>query len=127
MSRELDAAVAEEVMAQKVETNDRGEWMLLTPMTVPGWADHVSELPHYSTDIAAAWQVVEKIRGRGLGIFLVDPTHEMQNVETGEWGGPKGPACAFIDGAFTEDITCVAGVTVPEAICRAALKAVRGK
>lgn len=64
-------------------------------------------LPYYSSDIAAAWQVVEKMAEKGDLIFL--QTHR---------GDDEQYAATFV-----EPFTAYAP-TVPLAVCRAALKAV---
>jgi len=93
MTRKLDALVAERVMEITVQG--------------PGWRypseDH---LPHYSTDIAAAWEVVEKLRTKG------DPFAVMSPSEYGEY------SCYF-DSRHPAG----AGDTAPLAIVIAALKA----
>jgi hypothetical protein len=62
------------------------------------------EIPHYSTDIAAAWEVVEKIYSQTNHFTLnYDPSHPLVD--------------------FGEDALDI-GASVPEAICLAALKAV---
>lgn len=97
--RELDALIAEKVMGWKPPEfidgvslerrwkNDRGEF---------------DSLPRYSTDIAAAWEVVEKI---GLIIGKNGPVWDAQDL----WDLPVYFASAD---------------TAPHAICLAALKAV---
>lgn len=67
-----------------------------------------AEAPHYSTDIAAAWQVVERMKP--LGIWLVD----LQDYYK----------AAFLNS--DDDVVGgeVSAETAPLAICRAALKAV---
>ena len=38
-----------------------------------GWSGAIMEaVPEYSTDIAAVWEVVEKLRGKGLRLRLVE-------------------------------------------------------
>jgi hypothetical protein len=109
--RELDALVAEKVMGIKayrvnqdmeVFTNrrqflDKGDYWY-TPSK-----DATHALPYYSTDIAAAWLVVEKMRG---------PDFRLN--KDGDW------VCCF-GGTIT---FCGEGDTAPLAICLAALKAV---
>ena len=65
--RELDAAVAERVMG--VDKEQEIDLAILDPVGVTDsfratiWANI---LPHYSTDIAAAWLVEERIKELGL-------------------------------------------------------------
>lgn len=53
--RELDALIAEKVMRWNREHDECG-----LPPGVYG-SDNIQPFPHYSTDISAAWEVVEKI------------------------------------------------------------------
>lgn len=66
----------------------------------------VKRVPHHSTDIAAAWQVVEKLRGRGHWVDIRDDKPSGWRV------------------SFGEEMTAH-GNTAPEAICKAALLAVQ--
>lgn len=59
----------------------------------------------YSTDIAAAWQVVEKLRGRFQHLCLTHKGHWHVIM----WKDEESP------------IIAASGDTAPEAICRAAL------
>jgi len=87
--RELDALVAEYVM----------NWPTMHPL---------SRLrPLYSTDIAAAWAVLEKLRSLGFNV-------ELQ-------GDADGWECLFLD--YPEIGRCE-GDTAPFIICLAALEAV---
>lgn len=58
--RELDALVAEKVMGRNLtlekELTEHEMWL---SQLMPEIIIHI---PHYSTDIAAAWEVVEKVR-----------------------------------------------------------------
>jgi hypothetical protein len=122
--RELDALVAEKVMGvvwRKVGVNGVVK-ATLDPLgyysqheecrpDFPRWSDYCRDVPAYSTDIAAAWQVVE----------------HMATNHYRWWEMARRP---FKDGLgalvnFTGDPkdSCVAP-TVPLAICLAALKAV---
>lgn len=87
--RELDALVAEKVMG--VETMQK----LYPSMMAKGGA----WLPHFSTDIAAAWEVVEKMRREGY-IFDIEIRKDYVGVN-----------CEHCESA-------------PLAICLAALRAV---
>lgn len=108
--RELDCAVAEEVMGLRI-CHDPGcaAWGGLHEF------DEGEEIPHYSTDIAAAWEVVDRMKevGRFPEIrFGYDGWYAIHHEGDHHCGHPCVKAGA------TES-------TPPEAICRAALKAVR--
>ncbi len=100
--RELDALVAEHVMelpeiySGMYDTGDFGD------------ADKSKPIPHYSTDIAAAWQVVEKFLkdgvAREVGVSILNAT-----------------TCAEFDEEFTT-IGMAVEETTPRAICLAALR-----
>jgi len=58
--RELDCQVAEKVMGWKVKGKDSDWCWWGIP---PGWtAPESVEIPRYSSDIASAWKVVERMR-----------------------------------------------------------------
>lgn len=97
--REMDALVAEKVMEwvrAKCEGRTNDWW------TQPGYA---KSTPNFSTDIAAAWQVVEKIDLFSRAILERD--------EDGSW---------WVDDEPCHNIQSNAS-TAPLAICRAALLA----
>ena len=121
--RELDALIAEKVMGwewRKTSLNDEqkvlvmGNYNPLDDSTDFWWGDDVMKLvPYYSRDIAAAWQVVEKMREEGLDIDItVRP-----KIEYGCRVAPRGEC-------NTDNVVFLASTTAPLAICRAALKAV---
>jgi len=56
--RELDALVAEKVMGWKPSMFSNYPWQLVPP---DGDGSAVRQVPNYSTDIAAAWLVVERM------------------------------------------------------------------
>lgn len=108
--RELDALIAEKVMGrQVVETDDcNGQDNL--------WLNQFSEygdqlgLPNYSTDIAAAWTVVEKFKA-------------VARIEKQFLGGNAEWFCELsID--IGEGSGSAISPSAPHAICLAALKAV---
>lgn len=99
--REFDALIAEKVMG-KGETWF-GTFSNGSERTIP-------RLPHYSTDIAAAWLLVDKLTGPKVNLILER-----------DWDGVYYSRFSSA-GASDEDF-CSAD-TAPLAICRAALKAV---
>ena len=101
--RELDALVAEKVMGWKVaqvfdlkDTDGTNIANGITPYSIG------QRVPHYSTDIAAAWEVVGKFEYIDVRRFK------------DHWG------CTV----YGQTVT---GKTAPEAICKAALLAVMGE
>ena len=121
--RELDALIAEKVMGLKNIRKDGGFAHFVEPDYVHG--NHPQRnsgipIPHYSTDIAAAWEVVEKIspiriekheRAVGGFIYRVSIVSEVNN-----WEG-----CGRFPAGYNWSIE---KETAPHAICLAALRAV---
>lgn len=112
--RELDALVAEKVMGWEPGP---GGIHLFPPKDEPNrkrftrWNGEarVTEIPHYSTDIAAAWEVVEKL-GHKFQMFL-NTRGKWTEADFVHWpDNLKGYVAASAD-------------TAPLAICLAALKA----
>ena len=104
-NRELDALVAERVMGCRVAWNAAPycDCSVDRPHDI-ATDDDTFELPLYSTDIAAAWEVVEKIIARG------------NNVWVGFYGNTWHMH-------FTEDaLSQYPADTAPKAICLAALQ-----
>ena len=72
--------------------------------------------PQYSTNISAAWQVVEKMREKG---YMYDLFDCYEDTET--------HGCTFmipVEPEIDEIVACEHAPTAPMAICLAALKAV---
>jgi hypothetical protein len=136
----LDALVAQKVMEWKLLTitkNDAQE-LLNTPSNIHIHAEKLEtvsrfvegvwrdikgtvgvELPHYSTDISTAWEVVEKMHSNGF----------RWAINTGLAEDP-GQAHIKINIVRVEssdhEHNYAVAYTVPHAICLAALKAVGG-
>lgn len=105
---ELDTLVAERVMGwTRIRQRDNGSWQMTAPT-----GQESAYVPTFSTDIAAAWQVVEHFVAKGWGMTILSPSHW---AEVG-W-------TAWIDGEFTHEKA--EADTSPLAICRAALAAVK--
>jgi hypothetical protein len=99
--RELDALVAEKVFSFTLASHSAEEDLWVhEPNDILSWP-----LPTYSTDIAAAWEVVEKF-GEGSNFTLIE-------AFPGQW------ACTI--GTVKQGKMYP---TVPLAICHAALKVV---
>jgi hypothetical protein len=129
-ARALDALVAEQIFdfTFQAGVNEEGEdyWRAENEagdLIDSGWGwlegglAECEGVPHYSTDIAAAWLVVEK------AIDYVAATTDADWHGTGKptrhkwemWFGERGAKTASVGVGF--------GATAPEAICRAALSA----
>lgn len=125
---ELDALVAEKVMgaqwvpytwydgSAKLYLLEQGgkppkgdDFDLLEDGRIVGW-----NMPEYSSDMAAAWRVVEYIWKTKQMMIELERSYGMD-------GTSKGWSCRF--GGFDDGVYALAD-TMPLAICRAALKAV---
>lgn len=108
--RELDALVAEKLFNLSLRDRLTGEEKPVTATQVLSHFSNISAIPPFSTDIAAAWQVLEKVVSRSR-LFDAD-------VSTADGG--ETWSCSF-----TCDKTVRAfGETAAHAICLAALKTV---
>jgi len=141
--RELDALVAEKVMDQdfcRCPTDDAGEtihgicWKNDGFKTIQdvGTCWSCKKRPQherYSTDIAAAWEVVEKLvleLGWDFDVSLEPAYADDAEQRVGVMFTRKAEIAAYAK--LSEDSPIyVAGGLVPLAICRAALKAVEEK
>jgi hypothetical protein len=138
--RELDAAIAVEVMGwRRHETRFEpcgsggiiGCWNCSLSCCSPPWTSETvdgfcgrgpdirsSNLPHYSTDIAAAWQMMDDMFPSSYFIEIDNGWREVNGERASGWNVRiVGPG--FDVEAFAE--------TLSLAMCRAALKAVRSK
>lgn len=111
--RELDALVAEKVMGKvKCTSTHNGEhipWCYAMPES----PDQGGELAPYSTDIAAAWEVVDKLTAEFKSFSLV------KNLHASSW------TCSFWHRKVDPEIVSLEfGFSPAEAICLGALKAV---
>lgn len=109
--RELDALVAEKVMGWVRPAMD-SPYIVDDP--IHGKLAYLSgEIPHYSADIAAAWEIIEKLRG-GYHVTLESfGSHwrcDISVITASVASGTKGNGQGRAD-------------TAPMAICLAALKA----
>jgi hypothetical protein len=119
--RELDVLIAEKVMGLvpcKAECHTRERSPLPGPCHAqPDSPDQGGETKEYSTDIAAAWTVVEKLREGKYEFTLFNDSDK-----TGEiWRVYFGPTDSLLEDAL---LPAVDADTAPLAICRAALCAV---
>lgn len=103
--RELDALIAEKVMGLKVDYEFEGFGGLRVPSLVDKY-DEWGYLPDYSTDISAAWQVVEKFYSMKLDKY--SNGQEWRCYLVGVRDGKNADATGVAD-------------TAPLAVCRAAL------
>jgi hypothetical protein len=137
--RELDALVAERVMGWRwlpvrFVWDDEPLVYLLPPggitedvnsTTSGAWDENRvwHSMPCYSTDIAAAWEVVEKMQAAGWGWCLEQ--HENADVPTAWFlrASEIGRNARFSSPEQMEEKRSASGA-MPHAICIAALKAV---
>ena len=116
--REMDALVAERVMGWRVMAEyEPGVIKCL----VDGNQCEVNppEFPRYSTDIAAAWEVVMELLHRGFSTAIESEDRGAHWFRISGGEAPEGP-CYLPNG----EVCCSSLVSAPHAICLAALKAV---
>ena len=123
----MDARVAVAVLGWKLEEHDFGHDMPGGPFHAVAYNGeaHVLEIPRFSEDIAAAWMVVERLVALGFSYCI----EKMWSVEkptvhfVAEHELPLSPlkTLHYIEDAERRSF---ASGALPEAICRAALKAV---
>ncbi len=113
--RKLDALVAERIFGYKsIEDLERS---YISPEGDHIYKDFVGapesmKLPRFSTSIAAAWEVVEKLKGS----FLINTDHGTPAEWSVNW-------IVILGDELPKNVGAI-GVTAPHAICLAALKAV---
>lgn len=120
--RQLDILVAEKVMRLEPWPGFPGAFR--APIILPGQTPKPCAPPEYSTDIAAAWEVVEKLREQGAA-FCIEQ-HPMAEEPTVWFLTDKNMSEGIIPTDHQEHISATAA-TVPLAICLAALKAAGGE
>lgn len=139
--REMDALVAEKVMGHAICEHSRTKSTAQSSgIAMCGVREckgelHYEYLPRYSTDIAAAWEVVEKLQRDDFTV-VVSANHSSNYQACMIFKGfaaSYGPADAFLYLGKTEEMSVafgekppvrVAEETVPLSICRAALKVI---
>lgn len=105
--RELDALVAERIFGAKLIN---GEWVV----KIGNFQSKSNILMNYSTDIAAAWEVVEKMQSKG---YVVDIS--CYSVISNR----RSSCVIYVQGEPWEKFDAESE-SAPEAICSAALKVV---
>lgn len=126
--RELDSLVAEKVMGFRWwRSSQTGRRAIFPDDKVQPWfkevasgdesfcSDHDWAVPHYSTDIAAAWTVVKKLGDDGWSMNL-------------EWKGSDRSYANTAEVSFSRSFVAHAVAdTAPLAICLAAIRAIAKK
>lgn len=109
--RKIDALVAEHVMGLPVSYDS--EYAHLPSIIIDQATGSYDAIPHYSTDIAAAWEVVEKLCDESI------PENEQYSVVVSPYW------CEFEHRIYQgePDAFHAYADTAPLAICLAALKA----
>ncbi len=117
-AQHLDPLVAEQVMGWRKPSRPYQPWDKRPD--VPGvMLCRQHELPRFSSDIAAAWQVVEKLRERFAVEIHVDNSVARVRIFAGD-------RYDLLPGAV-RDLAQVEARTAPMAICLAALHTVRAR
>lgn len=116
--RALDVQIDTVIFGHEVFDHESG------PYRVGGYGD-AGRVPNYSTDIAAAWQIVERaidyqfFSGGLVSHSLPLGVSEDQQHRAQLWFGIRGLQTAKVGSALAP--------TLPEAICRAALSDAAGR
>jgi hypothetical protein len=108
--RDLDALVAEKVMGHEVHRDVRWREPAILG---PGQRIANTPMPRYSTDIAAAWAVIQKLMETHF-MYSLNASHE-----SGHWCVFYPASGSPVEGEYAD--------TAPLAICRAALAAVEAR
>lgn len=118
-NREIDALVASKIMGWSLSIASNSPWQMLPPEGSTGRKEgRVYNVPRYSTDISAAWQVIQKMQSDGWHYEICDSHWEPSHyVKFGR--GKYDP----YDDMFREEHSAT-GPTPWMAICLAALEAV---
>lgn len=114
--RERDELVAEKVMGWRRGRPERGNMPWLPPGATRSHGG-VMNIPAYTTDIAAAWQVVEEMARRGYTLVC-------------EWKGADREYAHTAEAYFRKSIYAhghAVADTAPLAICRAALAVIESQ
>ena len=138
MSRKIDARVAVEGMGTTKPTEPIAPYGSMTAHETGHWHYHHGEkdwLPFpYSTDISAAWEVVEKMREMGWEIGMVSSTEDGDGdifPDETQWmvnaHNPDRVRRCGDCGRSTDGSVYAGASTAPEAICIAALAALQTK
>lgn len=110
----LDALIAERVFSKRVEDHTFGprQWHEEPEGDLSGW----EEIPPYSTDIAAAFKIVEHFALQHIPVSLYSMSH-------GVWWCFLGMAPIFDPSDPLKPTHEARANTAPEVICLAALRA----
>lgn len=114
---ELDERVAVEIMGETLIYEGGLMWKAVPIGHYMLFSDA------YSSSVSASWQVVERMRAAGWSVCLADEQPGKPHPE-----GRPAWRCTFIPpDRLAVDMADGWGDTAPEAVCRAALAAVRGE
>jgi len=119
-NRELDALIAERVMGLEVVKNKKGGWSIGPADYYDSYGEMImyNRLPNYSYDIAAAWEVVEKLRNKTTAVSLA--TLWDQSLDKMQW-------IAKVEFWGTDKFEFAVADEAPEAIALVSLKAMEVK
>ncbi len=114
MNRELDREIAEKIFSCKVKYSENGEVTCDCTATYPrphnasGW-----DIKYYSSDISAAWEIITELSKK---YFLIQTrTYNKQSEQS---------MCLILPKAGVDLWITATGNSIPEAICKAALKTI---
>jgi hypothetical protein len=133
--RELDVLIAEKVFGLNLYDRFTGEEKPITATQALAYASNLDRIPPFSTDIAAAWMVVEKLKELNRDILPADRETDLELKFALHSDGiriqydrvdKKWEVCWWEVGFYEADSESfmVKADTAPHAICLAALSVV---
>jgi hypothetical protein len=108
-NRELDCEIAEKLFGWKHSLCANFVGQMQTPESVEEGSLYVNIIPYYSSDITQAWLVIEEMMKKHFPFELGDSNGDYYAMFWGELDSP------------------VYGKSMPDCICKAALKALEGR
>ena len=125
--KELDALIAERIFKYDIKFEDAEYDIDVIQFVNPGdilvFEKNIfrGQLKNYSTNIASAWEVIDKFESLSIhkGVLLNSINKQLEGK--GVWD--KGYKCEIVVDMPNFKTVCAIGTTAPEAICRAALLA----
>lgn len=127
--REMDTLIAEKVMGYVLSALSLPAYpkYKLCDVASGKFTGYAKNVPNYSTDIAAAWEVVKEIKKQGWSFRYSNNAYADTQHAAAFYGGHRGIGRDILGGDYIyNDNAWAIANTECLAICRAALKAVLG-
>lgn len=114
--RALDVEIHRKVMGEEYYEQEGKFWYILPFVTDVTGKPFPLPIPFYSTEINAAWLVVEKLAAENRGTLVLQDWLDVR--------GTPGRWCALFDLPDGHDTGQILADTAPLAICKAILKSI---